>query len=154
MLKVGPALTHAYRQAVYALDALAEWTGAASDRPRLPAVMEELMLAAPGNWSKHYSGTLEDLRLVRHFSYADRIRYYWTQPAAADAVARLMADLGEKRPPAMVLEQFFAPAVLARAKTLGPDWRKALIHAQVQEALAPYYFSAPGACLLYTSRCV
>lgn len=148
VLKVGPALTHAYRQAVYALDALSDWIGAAADRQRLPAVMEEPMLAAPGNWSKHYSGSPQALHRLRHFSYADRIRYYWTQPQAIAAVARLMADLGEARPPAMLLEQFFAPAVLARARALAPsvpDWRKTLVYAQIQEALAPYYFTPADA---------
>lgn len=142
VLKVGPALTRAYREAVYALDALAGWTGGAADRPRLCAVMEELMLAAPESWSRHYSGSPRELFLLRHFSYADRIRYYWTQPAAAAAVGRLMAALGERRPPVMVLEQFFAPAVLARADKLAvADWRKALIYGQIQEALAPYHFA-------------
>lgn len=148
VLKVGPALTHAYRQAVYALDALSDWVGVAQDRPRLPAVMEGLMLAEPGNWRKHYSGSDAQLRLLRHFSYADRIRYYWTQTAAVEAVQRLMADLGETRPPEMVLEQFFAPALLARAERLAtavPDWRKALVYAHIQGELAPYYFAAAGA---------
>lgn len=148
VLKVGPALTHAYRQAVYALDALSDWIGIASDRPRLPAVMEGLMLAEPGNWSKHYSGSDAQLRLLRHFSYADRIRYYWTQTAAVEAVQRLMTGLGETRPPGMVLEQFFAPALLARAEHFAaavPDWRTALVYAHIQDELAPYYFAAARA---------
>lgn len=147
VLKVGPALTHAYRQAIYALDALSDWTGAGTkpDHPRLSDVMEELMLADPSNWRKHYAGSEPELHRLRHFSYADRIRYYWTRPAAGDAVRQLMAGLGEAKPPVMVLEQFFAPDVLARAEQLAamvPDWRKTLIYAQIQEALAPYYFAA------------
>jgi D-tagatose-1,6-bisphosphate aldolase subunit GatZ/KbaZ len=148
VLKVGPALTHAYRQAIYALDGLSDWTGAAADRLRLPAVMENLMLGAPGNWSKHYSGSPQEMHRLRHFSYADRIRYYWTQPEAIAAVAELMKALGETRPPNMLLDQFFAPAVLARAQGLAstvPDWRKAIIYAQIQEALAPYYFAQADA---------
>ncbi|KNY15514.1 tagatose-6-phosphate kinase [Shinella sp. SUS2] len=142
VLKVGPALTHAYRQAVYALEGVSDWIGAEPDRPRVPAVMEDLMLADPANWRKHYSGGEAQLRLLRHFSYADRIRYYWTQPAARQAVERLMSLLGETRPPRMVLEQYFAPGVLARADRLASrvrDWRLALVYAQIQAALAPYY---------------
>jgi D-tagatose-bisphosphate aldolase class II non-catalytic subunit len=146
VLKVGPALTHAYRQAVYALEGVSDWIGAEPDRPRIPAVMEDLMLTDPVNWRKHYSGSEAQLHLLRHFSYADRIRYYWTQPAARQAVERLMSLLGAVRPPCVVLEQYFAPDVLARADRLASrvrDWRLALVYAQIQAALAPYY-AAPA----------
>jgi D-tagatose-bisphosphate aldolase class II non-catalytic subunit len=148
VLKVGPALTHAYRQAVYALDALCDWVGESADRPRLPAVMERLMLADPTHWSKHYDGDDSARYLLRHFSYADRIRYYWTKPEAIEAVERLMLRLAVAKPPVMVLEQFFATAVVARAERLGSrvqDWRAAIVYAQIQEALAPYHFSPAGA---------
>lgn len=147
VLKVGPALTHAYRQAIYTLDALSPWMNATASGSEVSDVMEGLMHADPSNWSKHYSGSDAQLRLLRHFSYADRIRYYWNQPAAVEQVGRLMARLGETRPPVMVLEQFFAPATLARAgrlETVVPDWRKTLVYAQIQEALAPYYASPAG----------
>lgn len=147
VLKVGPALTRAYRQAVYALDMLSHWTGQADETPDLPLVMDSLMCAEPANWHKHYSGDEENLRLLRHFSYADRIRYYWNRPEALEAIARLYARLGETRPSAMVLDQFFSPAVLARADELAsavPDWRKALVYAEIQETLAPYFYSTAG----------
>ncbi|MCT7664247.1 class II D-tagatose-bisphosphate aldolase, non-catalytic subunit [Shinella kummerowiae] len=147
VLKVGPALTHAYRQAIYALDALSPWMDATATGSEVSDLMEGLMRADPSNWSKHYSGSDAQLRLLRHFSYADRIRYYWNEPAAAEQVGRLMARLGETRPPVMVLEQFFAPATLARAgrlETVVPDWRKTLVYAQIQEVLAPYYASPAG----------
>jgi D-tagatose-bisphosphate aldolase class II non-catalytic subunit len=147
VLKVGPALTHAYRQAIYALDALSPWMNATFTGSEVSEVMERLMCADPSNWRKHYSGSDAQLRLLRHFSYADRIRYYWNQPAAAEQIGRLMARLDETRPPVMVLEQFFAPATLARAgrlESIVPDWRKALVYAQIQEALAPYYASPAG----------
>lgn len=147
VLKVGPALTRAYRQAVYALDMLCDWIGDGAQEQDLPRIMDALMLAEPASWHRHYSGDEEQLRRLRHFSYADRIRYYWNQPAAIEAIARLHARLGETRPPAMVLDQFFASAVLARADDLAsmvPDWRKALVYAQIQEALAPYFFSTEG----------
>jgi D-tagatose-bisphosphate aldolase class II non-catalytic subunit len=147
VLKVGPALTHAYRQAIYALDALSPRMDATATGSEVSEVMEGLMRADPSNWSKHYSGSDAQLQLLRHFSYADRIRYYWNQPAAVEQVGRLMARVGESRPPVMVLEQFFPPATLARAgrlETVVADWRKTLVYAQIQEALAPYYASPAG----------
>lgn len=142
VLKVGPALTFAYRQAIYALEGVASWVSTGS-RESVPTVMERLMLANPANWSKHYAGTDEELRLLRHFSYADRIRYYWVQPDAERAVAALFAALPAKQPTNMVLEQFFAPAVINRAEQLeakAGNWATALVWAQVQDMLAPYYF--------------
>ncbi|UVC09460.1 class II D-tagatose-bisphosphate aldolase, non-catalytic subunit [Rhizobium sp. TH2] len=142
VLKVGPALTYAYRQAIYALDAVAGWAAAASDRTTVSDVMEALMLEAPGNWTKHYQGDEDRLRLLRHFSYADRIRYYWTQTRAQAAVDALLGSLKSRDMPRPLLEQYFAAPVLARAETLGqstPDKARALIYAQIQEALVPYF---------------
>lgn len=141
VLKVGPALTYAYRQAIYALNSLSAWTTPGA-KSQVPGVMEGLMMANPTNWTKHYEGDEGRLKMLRHFSYADRIRYYWTQPAAAAAVDHLLESLGSTTPLPCVLEQFFALAVLDRAEALSgtvPDWRKALIYAQIQEVLVPYY---------------
>jgi len=54
----------------------------------------------------------------------------------------LLAALGPNKPVAPLLEQYFAPEVIARAERLearSPDWARALIYAQVQTALVPYF---------------
>jgi D-tagatose-1,6-bisphosphate aldolase subunit GatZ/KbaZ len=138
--KVGPALTFAWRQAVYALDqmrALAGW-GA----PLVQPAMESLMLSDPGHWHAHYHGTPADQHLMRHFALADRIRYYWPRPQATAAVTALLDDLAPRRLPDPLLWQVFAPQVLDRAETLPGPRPQALIAAQVQQALAPYFFGA------------
>lgn len=142
VLKVGPALTNAYRKATYALDAVAWWVSRDAEREPLPNVMEALMLESPKAWARHYTGDAAELYLLRHFSYADRIRYYWTKPRAAAAVERILSVLSVRRVPPTVLEQHFNPAVLARADGLearAENWTRALIFAQIQEALAPYF---------------
>jgi tagatose-1,6-bisphosphate aldolase non-catalytic subunit AgaZ/GatZ len=55
-----------------------------------------LMLKEPGNWRGYYDGSPDELRLQRHFSFSDRIRYYWPRPEAQAAVDRLFAKLGDK----------------------------------------------------------
>lgn len=145
VLKVGPALTFAYRQAVYALDALATWLAPQSPRAALAQVLEQLMQAEPQHWRKHYSGDARALRLLRHFGYADRVRYYWGQPAAKSAVAQLMQLLAEQPEPlAPLLAQHFADPVLEGAQTLqsqGFAWPQALVLAQIQAALNPYFLA-------------
>ncbi|MBP1805820.1 class II D-tagatose-bisphosphate aldolase non-catalytic subunit [Rubellimicrobium aerolatum] len=137
--KVGPALTFAWREAVYGLDALARLAG--WDAGDLPGTMERLMLADPRHWQKHLDPWAADLRLQRHTSYADRIRYYWPQPEAQAALSRLRAAFEGRTLPDPFLLQAFAPATLDRAEGLSDLPRaQALIQASVQEALAPYLF--------------
>lgn len=145
VLKVGPALTFAYRQALYALDGLSRWTDAGRSGHDLADAMEAAMTANPAHWRKHYEGTTDELRLQRHFGYADRIRYYWPEPAAQAAVAALMRAV-EAPVPQPLVQQYFAPQVIARARALEPaagGWARALVWAEVQQALAPYLFDVP-----------
>lgn len=142
--KVGPALTFAYRQAVYALDSLRQQAGWASTEP-LFDTMERLMLAHPGYWQGHYHGTSGDLRVERHFGLADRIRYLWPQPEAVAAVAAVLDDLRGRNLPAPLLWQGFSPAMLARAAEIEGPMPQALILASIQLALDPYFLdTTPG----------
>ena len=143
VLKVGPALTFAYRQAIYALDHISRHLDPARSGQDVMDCMERLMLAEPGNWAKHYAGEDEERRLLRHFGYADRIRYYWPHPDAQQAVAGLLAALDGPEAPRPLLEQYFSPEVIARAEVnaeRSTPWARRLIHAQIQAALAPYFF--------------
>lgn len=111
ILKVGPGLTFAYREALYGLDLVAsELVPAYGDRP-LARAMEALMIAAPDSWQGYYHGAEMELRIQRHFSYSDRIRYYWTHPEAERAVMTLLAALDGVRIPETVLHQYL-PQIL------------------------------------------
>ena len=135
--KVGPALTFAYRSALYALDALrlqAGWGGG------LAAAMEAVMLADPQYWQGHYRGDSGDLRVERHFGLADRIRYYWPKPAAQAAVADLFAAFQGRSLPGPLLAQGFSDQEIEDAARSGGDLPRALVLARIQAALTPYFF--------------
>lgn len=142
-LKVGPALTFAYRQAIYALDHVRAVLDPGQDGRAIAGVMEGLMLARDGNWRKHYSGSDDDLRIQRHFGYADRIRYYWHEPAALAAVEGLLGALAGKAAVEPVLRQHFCDETIEAAGALteaAGSWPKALVWAEIQRALRPYFF--------------
>lgn len=141
--KVGPALTFAYRQAIYALDNLRQQANWASTEP-LFTVMERVMLADPGYWQGHYHGSSGDLRVERHFGLADRIRYYWPHTQAQAGVAAVLADLAGRTLPEPMLWQGFSAEVIARARKIGGDLPQALILAEIQAALLPYFFDGTG----------
>ncbi|WP_037038019.1 class II D-tagatose-bisphosphate aldolase non-catalytic subunit [Pseudovibrio sp. JE062] len=144
ILKVGPALTFAYRQAIYALDQMLDWLE--EDKrtaPKISKILEIEMLSEPKYWRSHYQGSDQELRLLRHFSYADRIRYYWPQKKVQDALEALFAALQTHKIPETLLLQLFASQTVERARALqshGFGIEKALVLAEIQQALDPYFF--------------
>jgi D-tagatose-1,6-bisphosphate aldolase subunit GatZ/KbaZ len=104
ILKVGPWLTFAYREALFALDCVARELGAAGGLRR---TVENVMLENPGNWSGHYHGTDRELAISRAFSFSDRVRYYWPNPKIQAAADALIADLEKTGIPLPLLSQYF-----------------------------------------------
>lgn len=121
ILKVGPALTFALREGLYALCAMEDYLFPAEQRANLLAVLEEQMLAHPENWQKYYHGTELEQRFARGFSFSDRIRYYWTNPEIAAAVEKLFANFENVDIPLPLLSQYLPEQYVAvRAGTLAP----------------------------------
>jgi len=75
-------------------------------RSNLMETMETVMLAHPADWQKYYHGTDEEQRLLRIYSYSDRIRYYWRLPEPEAAVARLIHNLLQVNIPETILSQY------------------------------------------------
>lgn len=137
ILKVGPGLTFALREALYGLDAIASVLAGRVLPDAIHATMEAVMLENPGHWSSHYGGSVEEQRLQRHFSYSDRIRYYWPNERAATAVETLLARF-EGDIPETLISQYLGrvyPAVVA--KKVLPRARDLCI-AAIDAALEPY----------------
>jgi len=104
ILKVGPELTFALRQALYGLDHIARELGLLDSS--LKGTIERVMLAEPGNWEKYYSGNDTTLHFQRHYSLSDRIRYYWPQPEISAAVDQLLAALADLTIPPPLIHQY------------------------------------------------
>jgi len=64
-----------------------------AERSNIVETMEAIMLANPADWKKYYRGSTEQQRLLRAYSYSDRIRYYWRFSEVEASVARLMRNL-------------------------------------------------------------
>ncbi|XAZ20862.1 D-tagatose-bisphosphate aldolase, class II, non-catalytic subunit (plasmid) [Sinorhizobium sp. B11] len=142
ILKVGPELTFVLREALYGLDLIAsDLVSDYGERP-LYAAMEALMLTHPENWSRHYHGTEDEQRWLRHYSLSDRIRYYWTSEPAQSAVARLYGALAGKAVPLPLFWQHMPAAALFSDAPLDPEevlvWR-------VTKSLAEYHAACGGA---------
>ncbi|UDL89292.1 D-tagatose-bisphosphate aldolase, class II, non-catalytic subunit [Mesorhizobium sp. PAMC28654] len=141
ILKVGPGLTFALREALYGLDLIASEMVADYGERSLARTMERVMLASPGHWHSHYHGSETSLYLQRHYSYSDRIRYYWSNPSAAVACGRLIEALNGVGIPETLMRQFL-PMLPAE---LGPSGNPhSILHAAIGQVLADYDAACRG----------
>jgi len=138
ILKVGPGLTFALRQALYGLDHIATELDHNWAEHCLVAEMEREMLASPQHWQLYYHGEADQQRWLRHFSYSDRIRYYWAYPPARQAVERLLGYLSDKAIPEPLISEFL-PTLYPRVVSglLTPHPRELLL-AAVRDVLRAY----------------
>ena len=74
--------------------------------------------------------------MQRHYSYSDRIRYYWTRPEALAAVSALHKALDGKTIPETLLRQYLGELPLATVA--GKDMEEVLV-AAVDQVLATYH---------------
>jgi len=109
ILKVGPWLTFAYREAVLALSAIERELFEKKSGVRLSQVREALdaaMLNDPSHWLSYYHGDETEVRRDRIYSYSDRCRYYWHQPAVKEEVKRLLENIRSTNIPLTLINQY------------------------------------------------
>ena len=144
ILKVGPALTYAMRQALFALASIEAECISAAKRSHLCERVEQVMLAHPEHWQKHYAGGGEQQHRLRMHSYSDRIRYYWTYPEVKQAVEALISNLENSGIPEPFLSDYLpAQYKKVRAGTL-PNKPLPLILDAIGNALDPYLAACAG----------
>ncbi|PZE76626.1 D-tagatose-bisphosphate aldolase, class II, non-catalytic subunit [Curtobacterium sp. MCBD17_019] len=138
VLKVGPGLTFALREALFALAAIEGELVPAGERSDLVTFMDERMVADPGYWEHYYEGDAEEQRIARRYSYSDRIRYYWASPEVEERVDRLFTNLTASGIPEPLIGQFL-PKQFTRVRqgVLAPE-PEALAVDAVREVLRDY----------------
>lgn len=150
ILKVGPALTFAFREAVFALALIEqEWLGAKRgvswSNPAEPSnivqVLDRAMLAQPAYWQKYYPAAEPQAQLARKYSFSDRSRYYWPVPEVQQALARLLANLEEYPAPLTLLSQFL-PVQYERVRLgLLENSPRPLIYHKIMAVLGDYAYA-------------
>ena len=141
ILKVGPALTFAYREAIFALTAMEREYCRGKHGLRLsqvPEVLDAAMLRNPSHWRSYYHGSEEEQRLARAFSFSDRCRYYWSDSGVQQEIGRLIANLSGLPLPLPLVSQYLPLAYAAiRAGHLLPD-PSSMVQHQVRSVLQAY----------------
>jgi D-tagatose-1,6-bisphosphate aldolase subunit GatZ/KbaZ len=146
ILKVGPSLTGALREALFLLSHIEEiLCSAAGKAPaKVPQALEAAMVQDPRHWKAYYSGDEKELGFARMFGLSDRCRYYWNVPSVESAVERLKSNIRSAEIPVSLLSQYLPrqyPLVRQGLLSADPD---ALIEAQITEVLRSYQGAVTG----------
>ena len=109
ILKVGPWLTFALRETLFALDSIEHELYSDKKDVNLSGLVdmiEQQMLENTRYWSAHYHGDQTQLKLARKYSYSDRIRYYWPDTRIQKSLNQLIENLSRQKIPLNILSQY------------------------------------------------
>lgn len=107
IIKVGPALTNAVREAIFALSMIEEeLIPDKNQRANFIEVLENEMMKDPSNWQKHYHGTDLEQHIARKYSFSDRSRYYFSHKSVVEAQKKLFDNLSNVEISLPLLHQY------------------------------------------------
>ncbi|GAB4482999.1 MAG: tagatose-bisphosphate aldolase subunit KbaZ [Anaerolineales bacterium] len=144
ILKVGPALTFAFRQAVFALAHIEEHLCSPQEQSQLCQVIEQVMLEKPQHWQGYYRGTIAEQALKRKFSLSDRIRYYWSDPSIQAALEKLLNNLSDKHIPRGLLQQYCPHLEGLLQDPTVSNLPTRILEASIQAVIQDYLFACRG----------
>ena len=116
ILKVGPGVTFAMREAICALADIEKLTVAPEAQSRVLETIRAVMRDDPGSWRDYYTGTQAEQDVLLFNSYSDRIRYYWPDPKIEAAMAKLIANLSAATPSPDILLSRYLPSQYERVR--------------------------------------
>ena len=136
-LKVGPELTFRFREAIWALAKIEEEI-INDPKSLIRETFEQQMTKDPGYWVNYYNGSDKELRILRTYSYSDRIRYYWTDPEISKSLNLLIANLEQVNLPESIVSQAFMGLDFGEV----PETPLALIELHIQRCISRYFKAA------------
>ena len=137
ILKVGPALTFAFREGVFVLSKMEDELIPSMERSDILSVLDRVMVENPEYWVKYYHGSEAEQAFKRRYSLSDRIRYYWPRPAVERAFEKMMVNLDQNPLPVTLVKQK-APDVYILVAETGAITAEQILLAKIQHVLGDY----------------
>lgn len=107
IIKVGPALTFALREALFALSHIEEeLIPEPSKRANFISALDHIMVENPKHWEKYYYGSDFEKHLDRKYSFSDRCRYYLASDEIDARISMLFDNLSNRNIPMGLLHQY------------------------------------------------
>ena len=141
ILKVGPALTFAFREALFTLCYIEKelFFNSREVQSNLIEVIEKVMLENPKYWVDYYEGTDEEKRLARKYCFLDRSRYYWNVSEVKRAIEILFENLKKKKIPLTLISQFMPIQYQKIRDSIIKNDPKELVRDNIVNILDKYY---------------
>jgi D-tagatose-1,6-bisphosphate aldolase subunit GatZ/KbaZ len=147
ILKVGPWLTFAFREAVLALGNIEREVLKTNSGSRLSEVREALLSAMarnPTHWRPYYHGDEEQISRSLIYGYSDRCRYYWNEPEVQKEVARLLDNLAGRNIPLPLISQYLPGEYKAIRTGRMQAIPEQIIQEHIQHVLRQYAAASAG----------
>ena len=148
ILKVGPGLTFALREGLYALEAIEKELICEGEKSNFAQVLEQEMLENDQYWRPFYRGDDHSLYLQRHYSYYDRTRYYLGQTKVVAAMDMLLQNLKKTGIPENMLSQYLPLAYHKLRAGQIDNTPEAILKGHVRHVLSDYQSAANPALVL------
>ena len=138
ILKVGPELTFAFRQAVTAM-AHIEAELSMAEPSRILEIIAAEMRVNPRDWRAYVAADGREATMML-YGLSDRVRYYWPRPAIQAALTKLYENIASARPEPGLVAQFTGGLVEARGEPA--DLPRRIINAMVGDVVRKYRAAA------------
>ena len=144
ILKVGPALTFAFREAVFALAMIENELyryRILSSSSQVVERLDKAMLDEPRFWQPYYGGDEHQQAFARKYSFSDRCRYYWPVREVQQALEYLLVQLAQIPIPLSLLSQYMPVQYLHLREGKIACTPEALIFDRIAQVLEDYEFA-------------
>jgi D-tagatose-1,6-bisphosphate aldolase subunit GatZ/KbaZ len=144
ILKVGPALTFALRESLFALNYIENELF--KDNPNVTLsnfieTLNEVMLKNPENWKNHYHGSESKIRLALKYSFSDRCRYYLPIKEVKDSIDLMMKNLGSIEIPLTLISEYMPIQYIKIRKGLLKNDPESLVKDRVVNCIDDYLYA-------------
>lgn len=110
ILKVGPALTLAFREALFALEDIERILYPFSPEGGFSYfrdTLERKLMSDDKYWKKYYRGNEQEKAYARKYSLSDRCRYYLEDPDIKSSITKLIRNINAAAIPFGLMSQYF-----------------------------------------------
>lgn len=143
ILKVGPGLTFANREAIYALANIEkeDLNIPEEEKSHFIEALDEAMVEDEKYWAKHYHGNETQRRFKRKYSFSDRSRYYIGQSKVQAELDKLVMNLNYYGINLALLSQFMPIQYTKVREGKLANKPEALIQDRIRNTIDEYTFA-------------